>query len=399
MAEKNMQPGVPTLTEEEKAKKRTETLQTMIQDIKDKKFKICFFVIDTKGNPSDQLVYIYKMVKTLKDMGYDAQILYQEKDEFIGVKDWMGEEYANLPHFDTKKNFEIAAKDILVIPEGMPNVMSQVRNLPCRKVVLVQNYSNIYEMLPFGVSWRSMGFFDMIATSQKQANMVLDVFPYLNNRAHVIHPVLNEKCNFDAEKKPVINIIAREQFDIARIVKPFYLKYPQYKWISFRDLRTITTDVYASSLSDAAFTIWCDTQSDYGIPVLDAMKAGSVVLAKVPDVMPEWGEINGEHGKELRSSVLWFQSITDLPNIICNCMNSWLTDKLPENIYKEMKNTVKDMTQDNFQKEIEDTFISGFAKETLDNFETILKNDAKNVSDELATDVAAAPVENKETKE
>ena len=58
--------------------------------------------MDTKGNPSGSLEYIYKLALILNDNGYNVTMLYQKEadDEFVGVGDWLGEKYANLKHSD-----------------------------------------------------------------------------------------------------------------------------------------------------------------------------------------------------------------------------------------------------------------------------------------------------------
>ena len=46
----------------------------------------------------------------------------------------------------------------------------------------------------------------------------------------------------------IINIISKEQSDINKIIKPFYWKYPMYKWVSFRDLRGFPKEIYSQYL-------------------------------------------------------------------------------------------------------------------------------------------------------
>ena len=68
-----------------------------IKRLENKDYSLYFFVLDTKGNPSSALEYIYQTALTLHKLGYKVKMLHEEKD-FIGVGDWLGEEYANLPH-------------------------------------------------------------------------------------------------------------------------------------------------------------------------------------------------------------------------------------------------------------------------------------------------------------
>ena len=68
-----------------------------ISRLKNKDFNLYFFVIDTKGNPTSTLEYIYQTAYVLKEKGYNVTLLHQDK-EFVGVAEWLGTKYASLPH-------------------------------------------------------------------------------------------------------------------------------------------------------------------------------------------------------------------------------------------------------------------------------------------------------------
>ena len=98
-----------------------------ISKLENKEFNIYFFVLDTKGNPSSSLEYIYQTALSLSKMGYNVAMLHQEK-EFVGVREWLGDEYADLKHFNIEKdNVPISASDFLFIPEIFANVMMLIR--------------------------------------------------------------------------------------------------------------------------------------------------------------------------------------------------------------------------------------------------------------------------------
>ena len=77
-------------------------IKAEIDKIENKKNRIYFFVIDTKGAPSGSLEYIYNLALILKEDGYNVSMLHTE-DEFVGVESWLGKEYAELPHFNVNK--------------------------------------------------------------------------------------------------------------------------------------------------------------------------------------------------------------------------------------------------------------------------------------------------------
>ena len=53
-----------------------------------------------------------------------------------GVADWLGEEYANLPHISLEsQQLNVGAKDFIVIPEVFSNVMEQCKNFPSKRIL------------------------------------------------------------------------------------------------------------------------------------------------------------------------------------------------------------------------------------------------------------------------
>ena len=124
-----------------KDKKQTaialERVEKAIKDIKDNNFTLYFFVVDSKNVPNGSISYIYQLAKTLNDKGYNVKMLYQleneyteaelyklkKKDEhidsnrmFVGVKEWLGDEYADPPHMHLSlEEWRLSPSDILFI--------------------------------------------------------------------------------------------------------------------------------------------------------------------------------------------------------------------------------------------------------------------------------------------
>ena len=218
-----------------------------IQKMENKSFNVFFFVIDTKGNPSGSLEYIYRTALTLKELGYNVSMLHQE-EEFIGVRDWLGDAAADLPHHNIEKeNVEISASDFLFIPEILSSVMSQTKTLPCKRVIILQNHSFMADFMPVGATPFDMNINEMVVTTKALKDIADEYFPGI--KTHIVRPMIAPVFrNNDTPKKLIINVVSRSQDDISRIVKPFYWKYPVYRWVSFRDLRGVTQEVFADAL-------------------------------------------------------------------------------------------------------------------------------------------------------
>lgn len=323
---------------EEKALKR---VQAEIKKIEKKENNVFFFILDTKGNPSGSLEYIYKLAMIAKNDGYKVAMLYQsadKDDKFVGVKDWLGEDYANIPHYDiASDDVEITPSDILFIPEIFANVMNQTKKLPCKRIAILQNYDYLVEQMPFAAQWGDFGILDAITNTEHNAELLKDIFPYVKTK--VITPYIDKMFGTTIKpKKMIVNIVASDQEDINRIIKPFYWKYPSFKWVSFRDLRGFSKEQFAESLRDAAITIWVDDKTSFGYSALEAMKSGSIVIAKVPEEPLKWmNEDSEDKVGKLRNCCIWFDDFHEVQRAIASVVRSWITDKVPSTLFDEAK--------------------------------------------------------------
>lgn len=363
---------------EEKALKR---VKQEIEKIDKNKNSVYFFVLDTKGNPNGNLQYIYDLAFIAKNEGYNVGMLYQsmdKKDEFVGVKDWLGEEYASIPHYDIAKNeVDVGPADILFIPEIFANVMNQTKKLPCKRIAIFQNYDYLVEQMPFAVQWGDFGIMNAITNSNANAELLKDIFPYVKTK--IINPFIGKMFGTTSEpKKMIVNIVANDQEDINRIIKPFYWKYPSFKWVSFRDLRGFPKEQFAKALSEAAITVWIDRNSSFGYSALEAMKSGSIVIAKVPDDTLDWMKEEDEKSiARLGNCCIWFDDIHTVQKAIANVVRAWITDKVPAEIVKAEKETSEKYSFDTSKKEFID-YLSGVINERKDEMNKLVEIVEKN---------------------
>lgn len=343
-------------------------LENSIQNMKDKKSRLYFVVQDTKGNARAGLRYTYQMAMILKEDGYNPIILHETKDYF-GVKDWLGEEYmTELPHKSIDEgNLEISPDDLLIIPEIFGYIMEQVKNLPCGKIVLTQAYDHIFETLQPGQTWDQLGFFKCITTSDTQK----DYLSKIMRRASidVVNPVLSE-CFVKPELPPktIISISTRDQRDTANLIKSFYVKFPQYRWITFRDMRGLSEKEFAKTMEDSFLSVWVDPTGGFGTYPLESMKMGIPVIGLLPHLQPEW--LNENNG-------IWLANKNSLVDVVADFIQNWLEDNISPDLYTEMENTANKYTNmDKFRGDVLSLFtdlinkrMSSF-EEQLTKFET-----------------------------
>lgn len=333
---------------DKKKQKIIENIEKEISRIDKKENKIYFFVIDTKGVPSGSLEYIYNLALMAKEEGYDVAMLHTE-EEFEGVASWLGDEYASLPHYNVNKGeVGTSPSDLLFIPEIYSQVMNQTKNLPCKRVVILQNYDFVVEQMPYAAQWGDFGIMEGITNSDYQAAEINEVFPYV--KLTKVTPYISKVFGNTIEpKKMIINVIAKDQSDIKKIVKPFYWKYNHLRWVSFKELRNLPKLEFAKALRDGAITIIVDDDASFMYSALEAMKSGSIVMVKVPTTEVEWAS-----GDELPNCCVWFNDYDTLHKQIASVVRAWITDKVPPILAEEAKKTVEKYTRDNSKKEFID---------------------------------------------
>ena len=302
-----------------------------IQNLKEKKSRIYFMVQDTKGNAKASVRYIYQMAKSLLDAGFNPIILH-EKDDYAGVVAWLEEEYMSIPHKSLEKqNLEIAPEDFLVLPEVYGFVMEQVKNLPCGKIVLTQQYAHMLETLNPGQSWNQFGFMKCITTNSKQKEYIERIMRQAS--FDIVEPYITDK--FQPKKlpaMPIIGVHTKDQSDAVNLIKAFYLKFPQYRWFTFRDLRGLSETEFANSLRDCFVTVWIDTKSGFGTFPLESMKSNVPVIGKIPDLQPDW--MNEDNG-------IWLTDQTIIIDVIADFIQNWLEDNINPALYEGMQKTIE----------------------------------------------------------
>jgi hypothetical protein len=338
---------------------QVQKLEKSINNMKEKLSRIYFIVQDTKGNVKASVRYIYQMAMTLKKNGYNSIILH-EKPEYYGVSEWLGEEYMTLEHRSIDgTSLEISPDDLIIIPEIYGFIMDQITKLPCGKIVLCQAFDHMFETLQPGQTWSQLGFYKVITTSNKQKELIEDVMR--NVYIDVVEPYISD--NFQKNKFPpktIINIHTREHRDTTNLIKSFYAKFPQYRWITFRDLRGLSEKEFAEAMKDSFLSIWIDQASSYGTFPLESMKMGIPVLGLVPDVVPTW--MNENNG-------LWINNKTTIVDVLSDFIQNWLEDNLNPDLFKYMDETMSLIsTESKFEEDVISLF-SDFFEKRLTSFE------------------------------
>ena len=377
---------------EDKNKIVIKRIDDAINTIESKKSSLYFFVSDCKNVPNSEMLYIYQMALTLKELGYDVCMLYQLNNEysdheikklekagkpidylrkFEGVGEWLGDSYASIDHMNiSNSTWRVSPSDVLFIPEVYSSLMKETfeKGIPCKRIVILQNFKYVTEFIPYGDQWINYGITDALASNQNQANLIKSVFPYI--KCDVVNPYIQECMRKPAmAKKLIVNIAATKSSDVEHIIKTFYWKYPTMQFVTFRSLRNLSVNEYADMLKEGCITIWHDPETPFGRSAIDAMRCGNIVIGKVPELIPEW--MVDENGEVLNNGV-WYTNIDQIPDILARVVGSWMRDEVPSEIYDEMLKMNDKYTYDNWKDGL-DKFISKIFKERVDEFNAFKK--------------------------
>ena len=328
-----------------------EKLEKSINNMKEKRSRIYFIVQDTKGNAKASVRYIYQMAMSLKKNGYNSIILH-EKPEYHGVLDWLNEEYMTLEHRAIEgTSLEVSPDDLIIIPEIYGFIMDQITKLPCGKVVLSQAFDHVFETLQPGQTWSQLGFYKCITTSNKQKELIESVMRSVS--VDVVEPAISDVfVKNEFPPKTIINIHTRDHRDTTNLIKTFYAKFPQYRWITFRDLRGLSEVEFAEAMKDSFISVWIDQTSSFGTFPLESMKMGIPVLGLVPDNIPSW--MNEDNG-------LWVNNKTIIVDVLSDFIQNWLEDNLNPELFFNMDKTMETIsTPEKFESDTVELFSKMF---------------------------------------
>jgi hypothetical protein len=313
-----------------KNKENIEKLESSLEKLNSNEYTIYFLTYDTRNNARASVKYIYDMALTLKENGKNVKILVEDKT-YTGVSSWLGDKYDSLEVVTIKDDrVEIKIEDVIIVPEYYSNVLENLANIKCVKVMLVQQKEYVFETLPIGSRWMDFGFDKAITTTEATKNYINDYFK--ESIIYLAPPMIGE--NFtpsDKTAKPTIAISCRDRSINKKLISEFYIKYPHLRWINFRDMNQMTYEEFSESLKECMVSVWVDDDSSFGTFPLESMKCGVPVIGKIPKNEPDW---LGENG-------MWTYDESKITEILGKYVLAWLEGvELTDEVKQKMKDTL-----------------------------------------------------------
>jgi glycosyltransferase involved in cell wall biosynthesis len=324
------------ISQEELEKQRAEMIENVVSKLEKKDFSI-YIYCPAMSNPSGGISVLFKHAKVLKDAGYNVQIVYEpqqnskasidatQKAKLKGATkpviifdkfnpSWLGsikDEISMRPLAEgeliyadgtTEKidSLMMNPEDIMVIPEGFPNIMENTAQLPCKRVVLAQSWYYILSGMKVGQKWQHFGIKDVISVSDGITEYINTIMPGLtvrNYKQSIDRELFNipEKLS---DKAPMISYMPgrgpESQMKTNNVIRTFYEFYPHYRWIRFAPLQGLSKEDFANQVKTSAFVLYTDEVAGFGTLPLEAMASGTHVIGWTPFGSKEY--INENNG-------------------------------------------------------------------------------------------------------
>lgn len=324
------------ISQEELEKQKAEMIENVVSKLEKKDFSI-YIYCPAMSNPSGGISVLFKHAKVLKDAGYNVQVVYEpqqnskasieatQKAKLKGATkpviifdkfnpSWLGsikDEISMRPLAEgeliyadgtTEKvdSLMMNPEDIMVIPEGFPNIMENTAQLPCKRVVLAQSWYYILSGMKVGQKWQHFGIKDVISVSDGITEYINTIMPGLtvrNYKQSIDRELFNipEKLS---DKAPMISYMPgrgpESQMKTNNVIRTFYEFYPHYRWIRFAPLQGLSKEDFANQVKTSAFVLYTDEVAGFGTLPLEAMASGTHVIGWTPFGSKEY--INENNG-------------------------------------------------------------------------------------------------------
>lgn len=232
--------------------------------------RILYFCPDFP-QPSGGIKTLYRHAQRLVELGFDAWIVHQKRPFRVT---WHGYE---APTIWLSERPQFTTKDILVIPEVMPQIMQQTARFAGERIVIALSWSPTYWNLSAGQDWRTYGIDKVITKSpliRSYLRWSMDI------EATLISEYVNEKrYRYAPEvKRPKVCYLTRKERSATWLHSVLYAKGKPFTEFEWMPLRELSEDEYARHLREASVYISTNMQEGMNTSVLEAMACGCLVV-------------------------------------------------------------------------------------------------------------------------
>ena len=226
------------------------------------------------AQPRGGIGVLYDHVAALREHGLDAFIVHATP----------GFRYAfarrDVPVIDAS-HLGVSRTDVLVVPEDHAAAIRKCREVTCRKVLLCQNHFYVFHGLTPGETWRNFGFSAYMCVSSPIQQALRRWFGV---DASVVRPAVDDVF-FSEDLKPftppiMVACMPRKGPHNIRLVQGLLAAagHVHGEDLSWLEIDGLSKDQVAARLRDAHVYVSTSIYEGLGLPPLEAMAAGCLVM-------------------------------------------------------------------------------------------------------------------------
>jgi len=340
---------------------KIEKLKELLSNVEANNFNIYLYVPSIPENVYSMAVEeIYNICYFLRKNNYNAFLITgeDEKEPEYKIPPYLSDDLRNVPHLSPKKdNINVAPTDVLIVPEFFVNVMHQIfdAKIQCERVVLCQSATYMLDSLPPNHTWAAWGF-NTILTTSEQLKEFIQRNSRVNYNIETYKIGIPDYFKPNKIKKPIIMYFSRNDSDIKRLSKIFFMKYPELSWVLFERMQggepLITRQELAKKMGETPFLLWLDRDAGFGTLPLEAMKSGAVIVGMIPELEKDYLKVD--------NTSVWSNSLEVLAEQLGVVVKEWMVDNVPEIVYENMQKISSEYTVENHEKTLIQAFSNIF---------------------------------------
>lgn len=229
-----------------------------------------FYFCPDRTVKSAGLRTLYRHVAHLVKNGFQAAILHQQEGFHMP-------DAVSVPVCYLSVQGTVQAGDILVIPEGFPNIMAKAKGVPVRKIAFMQNWSYAFKPLPDQIDWRHFGIERILAHTAHAGKFLAWA---MKLPVHVYEWGIRGELFYSRpeEKERQIVYITRKQGHMDVFKRVLRSRNPRYvseiRWLGLSDL---SEEEYAREIRRAMVFVTLATNEGLPCSSLEAMRSATLV--------------------------------------------------------------------------------------------------------------------------
>jgi len=337
------------------------------------------------NSPSGGIGVLLRLVRHLKDNGFanakivyeprlDQQASYQESNKQrteVNIFERFNPQWLefNLSDIDfvplgdneilfndkTKmqcKPLTVEPEDMLIIPEGFPDVMKKTMQVSCKRIVLTQSWFYVLGGMNKGEKWQHFGIKDTISVSDAITDYLNAIMPGLSIKS--LKQGIDTET-FKAPKKlsdkfPMIGFTSgrglESQMKTHNVIKTFFAFYPHLNFVRFIELSNLSRAEFSERLASCAFVLYTDEIAGFGTLPIEAMACNTHVVG--------WASYGGKEYMNAENG-FWANNgdVFGLAELLGVAVDKWLNGEMdiPE-IQESYQKTLSKYTVDKEKEQI-----------------------------------------------